>query len=135
MQYDFYIYDYGNFNEMSDEDKNSFVKSDLKFLISGSKAWETDNLINALMVLNQDVNTFLLINFTELEERQKFKESIGEEWSNKTFFIDNTPNPFKLNSNTNIFEKLFTPYLQNTELKEKKKKFKFNLFGKKGDKK
>lgn len=134
-QYDFYVYDYGNFNEMENADKNSFVKSDLKFLISGSKAWETDNLINALMVLNQDVNTFLLINFTELEERQNFKDSIGEEWSNKTYFIDNTPNPFKLNSNTNIFEKLFTPYLQNTEIKEKKKKFKFNLFRKKGDKK
>ena len=134
-QYDFYVYDYGNFNEMENADKNSFVKSDLKFLISGSKAWETDNLINALMVLNQDVNTFLLINFTELEERQNFKDSIGEEWSNKTYFIDNTPNPFKLNNNTNIFEKLFTPYLKNAEIKEKKKKFKFNLFGKKGDKK
>lgn len=134
-QYDFYVYDYGNYNEMTELEKNSFVKSDLKILVSGSKAWETENLINALMVLNQDVNTFLLINFTELEERQNFKESIGEEWSNKTYFIDNTPNPFKMNSNTNIFEKLFTPYLQNTEIKEKKKKFKFNLFGKKGDKK
>lgn len=135
MQYDFYIYDYGNFNEMSEQEKNSFVKSDLKFLISGSKAWETDNLINALLVLNQDVNTFLLINFTELEERRNFKESIGEEWSNKTYFIDNTPNPFKINNNTNIYEKLFTPYLQNTEITEKKKKFKFNIFGKKGDRK
>lgn len=134
-QYDFYIYDYGNFNEMSEVEKNSFVKSDLKILVSGSKAWETDNLINALMVLNQDVNTFILINFTELEERQNFKDSIGEEWSNKTYFIDNTPNPFKMNNNINIFEKLFTPYLQNTEIKEKRKKFKFSLFKrKKGDK-
>ena len=61
---------------MTEIEKNSFVKSDLKILVSGSKSWETDNLINALMVLNQDVNTFLLINFTELEERQNFKESI-----------------------------------------------------------
>lgn len=133
--YDFYVYDFGNFNEMNEEDKNSFIKSDLKLLVSGSKLWETNNLVNALLVLNEDINTYLLINFTELEERQNFKDSVGEDWKNKTYFLDNTSNPFKINDNRHIFEVILKPYLVNTELEEKKKKFNIKNIFKKGEKK
>ena len=129
--YNFYIYDYGAFNEMTDEERMSFLTRDLKVLVSGSKQWELPNLIDTFEIIGMDINTYLVFNFTKESERENFRNSLGGYWKERTTFSEYVPEPFEV-KNKYFFESIVKPYLINTDIKEKKKKF--NFFKKRGKK-
>ena len=127
--YNFYIYDYGAFNEITDEERMSFLTRDLKVLVSGSKQWELPNLIDTFEIIGMDINTYLVFNFTKESERENFRNSLCGYWKERTTFSEYVPEPFEV-KNKYFFENIVKPYLINTDIKEKKKKF--NLFKKRG---
>ena len=129
--YNFYIYDYGAFKEMTDEERMSFLTRDLKVFVSGSKQWELPNLIDTFEIIGMDINTYLVFNFTKESERENFRNSLGGYWKERTTFSEYVPEPFEV-KNKYFFENIVKPYLINTDIKEKKKKF--NFFKKRGKK-
>lgn len=70
--YNFYIYDYGALNEMTEEEKMSFLTRDLKLVVSGNKLWELHNLINTFQIIGTDINTYLIFNFAKESEKENF---------------------------------------------------------------
>lgn len=118
--YNFYIYDYGSLNEMSEEEKNSFMTRDLKIIVSGNKIWEIPNLINAFQLIGEDSTTFLLFNFVSNEEKESFRKSLGDYWSRRCVFSELVLNPFDI-KNRDFFARVLKPYLLENEIVEKKK--------------
>lgn len=126
--YNFYIYDYGALNELSEEEKMSFLTRDLKVIVSGNKVWEIPNLINCFQIIGEDISTYLVFNFAKENEKENFRISLGEYWKERATFSEHITDPFIV-GNKYFFETILKPYLINTEVTEKKKKF--NLFKKK----
>lgn len=122
--YNFYIYDYGALNELTEEEKMSFLTRDLKIVVSGNKPWEITNLIKCFQIIGEDTNTYLLFNFVKESEKEKFRISLGEYWKNRTTYSEYITDPFE-GGNKYFFENVLKPYLINTEITEKKKKFRF----------
>lgn len=127
--YNFYIYDYGALNEMTEEERMSFITKDLKIIVSGNKLWEIQNLIDAFKIVGKDVNTYLVFNFAKESEKENFRISLGEYWKDRTTFSEYITDPFEV-KNKYFFENILKPYLINTDVTEKKKKF--NFFKKRG---
>lgn len=126
--YNFYIYDYGALNELTEEEKMSFLTRDLKIVVSGNKIWEIPNLINCFQIIGEDISTYLVFNFAKESEKENFRISLGDYWKERTTFSEYITDPFIV-GNKYFFETILKPYLINTDVKEKKKKF--NLFRKK----
>lgn len=127
--YNFYVYDYGALNELSEEEKMSFLTRDLKIVVSGNKDWEIPNLINCFQIIGEDVSTYLVFNFAKDNEKENFRISLGEYWKERATFSEYIADPFTV-GNKYFFETILKPYLINTDVIEKKKKF--NLFKKRG---
>lgn len=126
--YNFYIYDYGALNELTEEERMSFLTRDLKIVVSGNKIWEISNLINCFQIIGEDTSTYLVFNFAKESEKENFRISLGDYWKERTTFSEYITDPFIV-GNKYFFETILKPYLINTDVKEKKKKF--NLFKKK----
>ena len=120
--YNFYIYDYGALNEMTEEEKMSFLTRDLKLVVSGNKLWELTNLINTFQIIGTDINTYLVFNFAKESEKENFRISLGEYWKERTTFSEYVTEPFEV-KNKYFFENILKPYLINTDVTEKKKMF------------
>lgn len=118
--YSFYIYDFGNFDEMSDEVKNNFISRDLKFVVSGSRVWEENKIADCLFSLGSDQTSYLFVNFLKTEEREEFKKIVGSDWCEKTYFSDLIFDPFEI-KNRDLYRKILEPYLLNQNIKEDKK--------------
>lgn len=129
-EYSFYIYDFGAFNEMSDEMKNNFISRDLKLIVSGSKVWEEEKLVDCLFALENDKQSFLFVNFIKNEDREKFKKSMGNDWEQKINFSELILDPFET-KNKSLYENILHPYMLNQTIKEEKKKFAFPMFKRK----
>ena len=126
--YNFYIYDYGALNELTEEEKMSFLTRDLKIVVSGNKIWEIPNLINCFQIIGEDTSTYLVFNFAKESEKENFRISLGNYWKERTTFSEYITDPFIV-GNKYFFETILKPYLINIDVIEKKKKF--NLFKKK----
>ena len=126
--YNFYIYDYGALNELSEEERMSFLTRDLKIVVSGNKEWEIPNLIKCFQIIGEDISTYLVFNFAKENEKENFRTSLGEYWKERAIFSEYITDPFAV-GNKNFLEKILKPYLINTDVTEEKKKF--NLFKKK----
>ena len=122
--YNFYIYDYGALNEITEEENMSFLTKDLKIIVTGNKAWEIPNLINCFQIVGEDINTYLLFNFAKESEKENFRISLGNYWKERTTFSEYITDPFEV-GNRYFFETILKPYLINTDITEKKKKFNF----------
>ena len=132
--YQFYVFDFGNFEEMSKEEISSFLTRDLKIIVSGNKAWEINKLIETFMIIGEDSNSYLMFNFVRNEDREKFKESLGKFWKERASFSESVPEPFIV-GNKSFYEKVLKDYLLNTTIEEvKEKKGLLNIFKKKRDK-
>lgn len=127
--YNFYIYDYGALNEMTEEEKMSFLTRDLKLVVSGNKLWELPNLINTFQIIGTDINTYLVFNFAKESEKENFRISLGEYWKERTTFSEYVTDPFEV-KNRYFFENILKPYLTNADVIEKKRRF--NWFWKRG---
>lgn len=106
--YDFYVYDMGNLQEINDID--SFITKDIKIVVSGTKAWEQDNLLkvfNKLGVL-EDIN--FIFNFTPVGEQSEITKNMGK-FGVKTYFSKYVPNPFMPTENEKLYHSLFKDYV------------------------
>ena len=112
--YDFYIFDFGAMEEMSDNDINNFLTKDIKFVVSGTKAWELRNLFETFEKIGNDKSVNFIFNFTEKEKRNFFKDNMGE-FKENTFFSDYIENPFIV-GNRIYLEKIFKPFILNSNL-------------------
>ena len=122
--YNFYIYDYGALNELTEEEKMSFLTRDLKIVVSGNKIWEIPNLINCFQIIGEDTSTYLVFNFAKESEKENFRISLGNYWKERTTFSEYITHPFIV-GNKYFFETILKPYLINTDVTEKKRKFNF----------
>lgn len=121
--YDFYIFDFGSMDEMNDSDINNFLTKDIKFIVSGTKAWELRYLFEAFEKIGNDKSINFIFNFTEKEKRNFFKDNMGE-YKESTFFSDYIENPFIV-GNRIYLEKIFKPFILNSNLEEISKKNKW----------
>ena len=134
FEYEFYVFDFGNFDEMSKEEISSFLTRDLKIIVSGNKAWEINKLIETFMIIGEDINSYLMFNFVRNEDKENFKESLGKFWKERASFSEFVPEPFII-GNKSFYEKVLKDYLLNTTIEEiKDKKGLLNIFKKKRDK-
>lgn len=128
FEYEFYVFDFGNFTEMTKEEISSFLTRDLKIIVSGNKAWEINKLIEAFMIIGEDRNSYLMFNFVKNEDRENFKESLGKFWKERTYFSEFVPEPFIV-GNKHFYENVLKDYLLNSNIEElNEKKGIFNIF-------
>ncbi|MDO5555147.1 MAG: hypothetical protein Q4G09_00390 [Clostridia bacterium] len=118
--YDFYVFDFGSMEEMTDNDINSFLTKDIKFIISGTKAWELRNLFESFEKIGKDKSINFIFNFTAKDKRSFFKENMGE-YKEKTFFSEYIDNPFIV-GNKIYWENIFKPFILNCNIEEIDKK-------------
>ncbi|BCN32826.1 serine/threonine-protein kinase [Anaeromicropila herbilytica] len=97
---DSYSYEIKDFGVLTEENKESFLKSDYKCLILGSKDWELEHSENALSMLSENENITYLFNYTD----GKTYQSVMKSMKNLTGYrIPYEPNPFMIN-NQKIWE-------------------------------
>lgn len=131
FEYEFYVFDFGNFTEMTKEEISSFLTRDLKIIVSGNKAWEINKLIEAFMIIGEDRNSYLMFNFVKNEDRETFKDSLGKFWKERTYFSEFVPEPFVV-GNKHFYDNVLKDYLLNSNIEElNEKKGIFNIFKKK----
>ena len=128
--YNFYIYDYGALNEISEEEKMSFLTRDLKVIVAGNKLWEIPNLIKCFQIIGEDINTYLMFNFAKESKKESFRLSLGDYWKDRSTYSEYITDPFEV-GNKYFYENILKPYLINADITEKKKKFNFFKRGKK----
>lgn len=119
--YSFYIYDFGNFDEMTREVRNNFLSRDLKIIVSGSQIWEEEKIADCLSLIGDDLQCYLFINKTPNERKEEFKKSLPTEWQKRTFFSEDILNPFEI-KNQDTYKEILTPYLINQNIVQKEKK-------------
>lgn len=127
FDYEFYVYDFGAFNELSQEQKDIFLSRDLKLLVSGFKPWEENNLINTLIEVGDDNNLYILLNLVDENIKNTVKDNLGD-YKNRAYFLELMYDPFVL-KNQAVFNTLLRPYLHESQIIEEKHKK--GLFGKK----
>ena len=127
--YDFYIYDMGILTDITDVD--TFITKDIKIIVSGSKSWEQDNLLNVFNKLEvvKDIN--FVFNFTPESQKAEIIKNMGR-FGIKTYFSNYIPDPFISDNNDEIYHSIFKDYIaeksSKLEVITKKKKGIFNIF-------
>lgn len=129
-KYDFLIFDFGSMQDMNEAEVNNFLTKDIKFIVSGTKAWELPGLFECFEKIGNDKNINFIFSFTKKEDKQFFKNNMGD-FKENTMFSEYIDDPFIL-ANKFYWEKIFTPFILNTSIKEENKNNKFiQLFKKK----
>lgn len=124
-KYNFYIYDFGNIDELSENDLASFLNKDIKILVMSNSVWEEDKILSAFIRLNieSSEDIYFLFNFVAEDERNSVIELL-DNLKDKIYFSEYQPNAFKL-SNRAFLEKIFKKFFENFEFQEEKKKVGF----------
>lgn len=103
--YDFYIYDMGNFNEIADI--NVFLDKDVKIIVSGTKAWEQDNLMNVLDKLEKQKDIKYIFNFTSEVKKSEIATNM-KKLGVKAIFSNYMPDPFFMDINENEYKEILS---------------------------
>lgn len=123
--YDFYIYDYGNLNENT---LDNFLSKEIKIIVGGTKAWETDETFRVLSLLEKIPDVNYIFNFSSNEEKAKFKR-ILKQYIKHIYFSEYTTDTFNSNINTDMYHEIFKEYIteksNKLEVVEKKGLFSF----------
>ena len=129
--YDFYVYDMGLLNEIADID--TFITKDVKIIVSGTKSWEQDNLLEVFNKLEalQDIN--FIFNFTPESQKKEITNNMGR-FGIKTYFSNYIPDPFIPDDNEKMYHSIFKDYIAEKSSKLEviplKKKNIFDIFRK-----
>ncbi|MDO5556664.1 MAG: hypothetical protein Q4G05_00240 [Clostridia bacterium] len=107
LAYDFYIYDYGVFDESKID---NFISKGVKIVVSGTKIWEFAGLKNVFSHLEKLKDLKFLFNFTEQEKQKEWLKNMSK-FSKGTYFTEYTPNPFAINVNEQIYHRIFKEYI------------------------
>ena len=128
-KYDFLIFDFGSMQDMNDSEVSNFLTKDIKFIVSGTKSWELPGLFECFEKIGNDKNINFIFNFTKKEDKQFFKNNMGD-FKENTMFSEYIDDPFII-ANKLYLERIFNPFILNTDIKEVKKNKFMNLFKKK----
>lgn len=128
-KYDFLVFDFGSMQDMNDSEVTNFLTKDIKFIVSGTKAWELPGLFECFEKIGNDKNINFIFNFTKNEDKQFFKNNMGD-FKENTIFSEYIEDPFIV-ANKLYFERIFNPFILNTDIKEVKKNKFMQLFKKK----
>lgn len=128
-KYDFLIFDFGSMQDMNDSEVSNFLTKDIKFIVSGTKSWELPGLFECFEKIGNDKNINFIFNFTKKEDKQFFKNNMGD-FKENTMFSEYIDDPFVV-ANKLYLERIFNPFILNTDIKEVKKNKFMNLFKKK----
>lgn len=106
--YDFYVYDMGVLTDITDID--TFITKDVKVIVSGTKAWEQNNLLEVFNKLEklQDIN--FIFNFTPELQKKEITKNMGK-FGIKTYFSNYIPDPFMTDENDKIYHNIFKDYI------------------------
>ena len=123
--YDFYIYYYGTLNENI---LDNFLSKEVKIIVGGTKAWETDDTFRVLSLLEKIPEVNYIFNFSSNEEKAKFKK-ILKRYIKHIYFSEFTTDAFNSNINIEIYHEIFKEYIaektKKLEIKDKKGLFSF----------
>lgn len=129
--YDFYVYDMGVLTDITDID--TFITKDVKIIVSGTKSWEQDHLLevfNKLEIL-QDIN--FIFNYTPELQKKEITKNMGK-FGIKTYFSNYIPDPFIPDENDKIYHSIFKDFIaeksSKLEVRPIKKKSIFDIFRK-----
>lgn len=132
--YDFYIYDFGNLKNILDID--SYITKDVKIIVSGSKTWEQENLIEIFNKLSLLKDIHFIFCSTPEKEQKNIIYNMGK-FGVKTYFSNYIPDPFEPILNENIYHKIFKEYIlersSKMEILDKKRKGLFGLIKRGGN--
>lgn len=128
-KYDFLIFDFGSMQDMNDSEVTNFLTKDIKFIVSGTKSWELPGLFECFEKIGNDRNINFIFNFTKNEDKQFFKNNMGD-FKDNTMFSEYIEDSFVV-ANKLYWERIFNPFILNTNIKEIKKR-KFSDIFKKG---
>ena len=128
-KYDFIVFDFGSMQEMNDSEVSNFLTKDIKFIVSGTKAWELPGLFECFEKIGNDKNINFIFNFTKKEDKQFFRNNMGD-FKENTIFSEYIDDPFIV-ANRLYLERIFNPFILNTDIKEVKKNKFMQLFKKK----
>lgn len=123
----------GVLEDISDID--SFITKDVKIVITGSKAWEQDNLIKVFNKLGILDCISFIFNFTPPAEEKNIIHNMGK-FCVKTYFSNYNPDPFDPTNNEEIYHSIFKDFISEKssklEIVSTKKKSIFDIFKKRG---
>lgn len=105
--YDFYIYDYGT---LDNNTFDNFLTKEVKVIVCGTKAWETDETFRVLSLLEKMPEVNYIFNFSSDEEKIKFKRTLRGIIKN-IYFSSYTTDAFKDNINDEIYHEIFKDYI------------------------
>ena len=128
-KYDFIVFDFGSMQEMNDSEVTNFLTKDIKFIVSGTKAWELPGLFECFEKIGNDKNINFIFNFTKKEDKQFFRNNMGD-FKENTIFSEYIDDPFIV-ANRLYLERIFNPFILNTDIKEVRKNKFMQLFKKK----
>lgn len=125
MDYDYYIYDYGNINN-PDVDFTSILEKDIALFICGAKPLELKYTEDILNHLYEHTSPFYIFNFIHPNERDDIKALMSNQ-SERTLFLNHTPDPFTYNlENEDVFESvIYKNQPSSTSRAVNKKRLKF----------
>lgn len=120
--YNFIILDMGIYEEC---DRGQFDRCEEKFIITGSKSWETEACQKIFSLANRDalMKYHFCFNFTPKKDQEAIKEAMKDIHKDVNF-LTYTEDPY-MSSQFSMGEIIFDPYLPKEEEKEKKKFFHF----------
>ena len=123
--YDFYIYDYGILNEIT---LDNFLSKEVKIIVGGTKAWETDETFRVLSLLEKIPEVNYIFNYSSNEEKTKFRK-ILKQYIKHIYFSEFTTDAFNSSINTETYHEIFKDYISEKsnklEVVEKKGLFSF----------
>ena len=117
--YEYIVYDYGVYSE-HDFNKVSFLEKDIQIFVVGSKPDEFEKTYE-LIKSNFYNDVFYVFNFTAETEKKDIKE-LMEDKADKTFFADESKDPFTF-GNSGIYKEMIPIENKSEEKKEKKSGF------------
>lgn len=124
--YDFYIYDYGIFN---DKTMDNFLSKDVKIIVAGTKTWEIDDTFRVLSELEQVKDINYIFNFSSDEEKIRFKNDL-KKYVKNLYFSNITTDTWNEDINSNIYHEVFKDYIaeKSNKLEVIEKKNIFSIF-------
>ena len=102
LKYDFYIYDYGSYQEV---DAKEFLSNDVKIVVGGSKPWELPFYLPFFKAIDGYTDLHFIMNFTPEKERGNILRLMGQ-YAATTHLSGYDPDPFECSRCGEMFERI-----------------------------
>lgn len=111
-EYDFLILDLGSYSA----EKTLFLRSDVKFIVSGGKPWELENLLAVFRKINKNIllQSNFIFNFVPENGKEEIKNGMSE--LQQIYFSGYIENPFEEIDES--IEKIIKEHVKSKEMSE-----------------